>query len=471
MRNTWSEAWPRVAFSTLIATMALAADSATAQAVSTRPCRAIEGPQYLGTLDRSKTSVIVFIHGVLSSAASAWSQDQENSWPCLLRGEPAFSNSNIYLYGYETSLRDENPSIEKVARQLLVDLNHDDVLNHAHVTIVAHSMGGLVTARMLLAMNASKPEVRQKLNRIKLVSFFGTPATGADIANIASQISYSVQFEEMKRVQGQQPLIDEWARVSWPFAWYCLAEGKNTGWSWGFGTLVVPKESATALCRQRPAQSIETLERFDHISMVKPATLQDPPHRYFRRFFMSCVNDALPKTYPDSEANKDDGRAMIRTLDKLRADLSATTDAARDAQVTRVQDALYQSGSKSERYVLPLNAPQASLLPTAFERLASRAFALELIKLFDGNPNELQQTWVGRLAHLDKFLPDGQLTELRREWTSAGYAQDSDFVLTLKPRPNGEQVVLLGAVQEMAGVRAGRIRGWLILPARPKLCV
>lgn len=434
------------------------------------PCRAIEGPAYLGQHDPSKTSVVVFVHGVLSNAISAWSPDADHSWPCLLRDEPAFNNSNIYLYGYQTNLLDESPSIEKVARQLLIELKNEGVLNHAHITIVAHSMGGLVIARMLLNWN-SIPDMRPMLDRVKLVNFFGTPATGSDMANVARMISPSIQFEEMRGKIGQKALIDQWSNVSWPFRWYCLAEGNVTSQWVIIRVLVVPKESATALCRKRPPLAMETLEGFDHITMVKPRSLQDSQHRYLRRYFMSCVTDALPKTHPPSEAGSADGQSMLQALHRLWSGMSDTTQSGRDARLALVQDTLYQSDKWADGYLLPSNLSQVSLMSKSFERQGSRPFALEFIKLFDNNPNDLQPTWVGRLGELDRYFPDGQLTELRQSWTSAGYASDRDFVLTLRQRANGEQVVLLGSIQEINGERKGRIRGLLVLPAPPNICI
>lgn len=442
---------------------------AHAQAAPPAPCLPIEGPVFLGGRDPNRTSVVVFVHGVLSSARTAWSGKADQSWPCLLRNEPAFDNSNIYLYRYDAQLLGSTPAVDKVAEQLRKDLQTEGVLNHAHITIVAHSMGGLVTAQMLLRMHASE-DMRDKLSRIKLVSFFGTPATGADIANVASYLSDSIQFADMRPGGRQQALIDQWQKVNWPFHWYCLAEGQRMGFfsfvsALGGGVLVVPKDSATALCQRRP-DGVDVLEQFDHSSMVKPVSLQDTPHRYLKRYFLSCAGDAIPKTYPNSEVHTPDGRAMLQTLDRLR---SSAFDLATAPAV--VQEALYQSDTWSDRFVLPSNPGQPALTARSFERLPGRAFALEFVKLFAGNPEELVPAWVGRLKTLDLYRADGLLTELRQSWVAAGYAQDSDVVLALEQRSTGEQVVIIGAVQnDVTGMRKGRIRGLLILPAQPRTC-
>lgn len=430
-------------------------------------CRPIGGPAYLGNHDPAKTSVVVFIHGVLSNALEAWSRSSNHSWPCLLRAEPIFDNSNIYLYAYDTSVLGTSPSIEKVAGQLLKDLQNERVLSHAHVTFVAHSMGGLVLSRMLLQMQSGTSH-RSQLERIKLVLFYGTPATGADIANLASLVSDNVQFEEMRSGGSQQALIDRWLSVSWPFPWYCIAEGKRTGWAWLIGTLVVPRESATALCRGRPA-GIEVLEQFDHLTMVKPASLQDTPHRYFNRNFVSCVGAAIPRGEPPSEAGTPDGQLMLRTLHALRISLSDDSEAGRAAALSAVQSAL--SDAWTDSYVIPSNPSRPSLVPGTFDRLGNRPFAIEFLKLFQPRPSDLAPAWVGRVATLERYVADGQLIELRRVWTSAGLVNESDVVVALEPRTGGDQVFIIGGVQpSVVNDRQARIRGLLIVPAPPGTC-
>ncbi len=471
MKSCSSPCSGRAARRCVVAALALLApwSAAWAQAAAQPACLPIDGPAYLGGHDAARTSVVVFVHGVLSDARGAWSRSEDQSWPCLLRNEPAFDNSNIYLYGYDTGLLGSSPSTEKVADHLLTDLLNDQVLNHAHVTIVAHSMGGLVLSRALLKMHTD-PLYATKLGRIKLVQFYGTPATGADISNLASFFSSNAQFEEMRTGQQQNDLIDRWASVQWPFPWYCLAEGRRTGWSWLVGTMVVPPESAKALCKTRP-KGFEVLEHFDHLTMVKPVSLQDTPHRYLQRNFLSCVRAALPRQEPPSEAGTPEGRLMVDTLNMLRKALADDSAAGAVAALRAVQGALYVSDGWADQYVMPSSMAPPSLVAKDFDRLTGRAFALEFLKLFQRQPADLSPAWVGRLGTLHRYVADGQLIELRRAWTAAGLMDDNDTVVALEPRTGGDQIFVLGGVQPVpTGGLEARIRGLLAVPPQPRVC-
>src|SRR5437016_2486101 len=70
-------------------------------------CKRGERIGYLGSHDTSSSSVVVFVHGVLSNSYDAWTYTRwigENSyWPCLLRAESAFKTTNIYVHNYRTA--------------------------------------------------------------------------------------------------------------------------------------------------------------------------------------------------------------------------------------------------------------------------------------------------------------------------------------------------------------------------------
>ena len=235
--------------------------------------------------------------------------------------------------------------------------------------------------------------------------------------------------------------------------------------------MVVPRESATALCRARPA-GIEDLEQFDHLTMVKPASLQDTPHRSFQRHFMSCVSAALPSSAPPSEASTPDGQLMLRMLATLRNGLSDDSEPGRVAALSVVQTALYIPTTFAESYVIPLNPKEPSLVAKTFGLLAGRPFAVEFLNLFRPHPAGLSPAWVGRLGTLERLVPDGQLVELRRGWTSAGLMEPGDLVAALEPGDGGEQVFVIGGIQQSAaGDRQARIRGLLIVPPSPRVCV
>lgn len=471
--------WARIVTVFLFIAIFGIGDPASAQSVAGSPCRLTNGAAYLSGQDKAKTSVVVFVHGVMSNAVDAWSYDTSTSWPCLMRDAPVVgSTSNVYVHEYSTTFLGTNPSIEQLATQLRKDLYTDDVLRaHAHITIVAHSMGGLVVSNMLLNMWHS-PTYKPYIARIKLVQFYGTPATGAEIANVANSFSSSVQFEEMRKQGMQQALVDKWVAIKWPFHWHCVAEGKPIGGVWGgiitfFGyssLQVVSRESAAALCRDRP-QNFHTLLGFDHMSMVKPESLSAEPHRYVFRNFKSCVAGSIVQPAALDLAGTPDGQMLLGMLSKLRERLSDGSDPGQ-ANIQRViEDALFKSGW-SDRYFLPKRMGVASLNDVDYESLPGRVFANEFVNFFRPRAGSVKTSWVSRVRSLETYVPDGYLIELRRKWIASGQLQDADYAIALDmPDANG-QVLVVGGIQkdDATGFMQARIRGFLLLPLEPQTC-
>ena len=97
-----------------------------------------------------------------------------------------------------------------MAKQLKAALEDKGVLrDHAHVVLLCHSMGGLVTRRALLLL--------RDLRKVSMIYFYATPTDGAAIAELASKISLSPQLKSMLPLEGNEALQqvqDDW--INWP---------------------------------------------------------------------------------------------------------------------------------------------------------------------------------------------------------------------------------------------------------------
>jgi len=456
-----------------------AGGSLWAQAVP-GPCAPPGRSGYVGQAVPSQASAVVFVHGVLGSPADTWGADPAQSWPCLLRQEASFDSSSIWVYGYDSALAGPSPSIQRVAEQMLSELVADDVFRHTRLTIVAHSMGGLVTSRLLLLMQ-ERPDLRALLPRIRLVMFYGTPAKGSEIADIAAVFSSNTQFEEMKARAEPGELLQRWSAVRWPFKWYCLAEGQRTGIAFEagffpalnpFGWKIVDESSASALCagRAHPADVLNA----DHRTIVKPAGLGGSSHLHLRRRFRSCVSDAVPRSVPASQVGTTDGQLMVDMVSAVRAGLrsDAATGAIPATAIPAVLAATANySGSLSDTFFFPHDPQQPSLLARDFDKLDRRRFSHEVSKLFVDRAVEFSPAWIGRLPGLASYAADGMWTETHRSWISSGEISDDDWAIVLPPRTGLGQPVLVGMIQQAeGGRRVGRLRGLLILPEQPSTC-
>lgn len=471
--------WAR--FVTLLGVVAIfgIGNTAFAQSAAAGPCTLTNGAAYLKGHDKTKTSVVVFVHGVMSNAVDAWSYDRSTSWPCLMLGAPVVGpTSNIYVHAYRTGFLGTNPSIEQVAAQLLKDLDADDVLKgHAHITIIAHSMGGLVVSNMLLQMWHSS-KYKSHVDRVKLVQFYGTPATGAEIAKVASLFSNSVQFEEMRKQEIKQALVEKWVATKWPFRWHCVAEGKPTGgWFGGFitffgylSTQIVEPESAAALCRDRP-QNFHTLLGFDHMSMVKPDSVSSEPYRYVFRNFKSCVAKSIIRPTPSNEAGTPNGQMFLRMLSLLRVRFIDGSDPGQADVQQAIEEVLFKS-NWNDQYFLPKRMGVASMVDMDYENLPSRIFANEFVRFFRPRAASVKPSWISRISSLETFVPDGNLVELRSKWIASGQLQNSDYAVALDMPDVDGQVLVVGGIQkdEATGSLQARIRGFLLLPVEPQTC-
>ena len=126
-------------------------------------------------------AAIVLVHGFTGKAESTWS----TMAPQLL-GVEALHGWDIISYGYKTELRVDllrglwaaNPDLTALAHSYAGALEASPPLDeYQALTLVAHSMGGLVTQRMLV----DHPQIRA---RTRNVVCYGTPSNGLAKASI-----------------------------------------------------------------------------------------------------------------------------------------------------------------------------------------------------------------------------------------------------------------------------------------------
>jgi pimeloyl-ACP methyl ester carboxylesterase len=110
--------------------------------------------------DNRSDTVLIFVHGVLSSPRGAWLLEGKTDstasvfFPDLVADDPRFGQPAIFMAGYETDLSTGNYDIEqavKSVREALVlpDLNGHHVLDRHNIVFVTHSMGGVVVRDLL----------------------------------------------------------------------------------------------------------------------------------------------------------------------------------------------------------------------------------------------------------------------------------------------------------------------------------
>jgi hypothetical protein len=136
---------------------------------------------------------IVFIHG-LNGSRSSWIDEKDKFVDTLRKEKGIYENYGLYIFQYPTKIAELtlikkllsiipkikknqfNVSIRRTA--LMLKTNIDEILrDYSTVIVVAHSMGGLVSKKMLVEMQPVE------LKKVKLFMSLSVPHSGAPLAN------------------------------------------------------------------------------------------------------------------------------------------------------------------------------------------------------------------------------------------------------------------------------------------------
>ena len=264
----------------LLLTGLLVATSCNREAVlTTSPGHSMIGPHYIRRANAN--TVIVFVHGVFGDAQSTWTNPESRAfWPDLLTGDEAFNGADIYVLSFDSPYVRTASTIDELVEQAHQDLVSDEVFSkHGRVIFVCHSMGGLVTRKILTRY---QPLARS----VPLIYFFATPTEGAEITRLA------LAFSDNPQVIGMLPagadnyvtlLQRDWRAAQFHIVSRCAFEQKPT-----HGVQIVNQMSASQLC-DGPVLPIAR----DHTGIVKPLDRNDRSYVAFRAAYIEAVRSGV----------------------------------------------------------------------------------------------------------------------------------------------------------------------------------
>ena len=221
--------------------------------------------------NRNARRLIIFVHGFTGDSVETWRHERTAAyWPEMILKDQAFLEADIAVYGFPSSVFEKSFSIDEVADNLRLRLDSISVKSeYDEMVFVAHSLGGLIVRAFALKY--------RDYPRIPLAYFYATPSNGADLANIATIISDNNQVLGLRKLQENLFLQSQSAQwfaspLKASMRSYCAYETTKTN-----GLMVVPRESATALCNERLDPIAE-----NHIRIVKPANEQSDAYVSFK---------------------------------------------------------------------------------------------------------------------------------------------------------------------------------------------
>lgn len=156
-------------------------------------------------------TVIVFVHGIFSNSRDAWlaSDSPCTYWPVMVSKDAAFAKAGIFVAGYYADSDAGNFDVRQAAIALrdVLARNYDETFapsQYPKVLFVAHSLGGIVTRRML-AKYWNTPQAHDRIGLMLMAS----PSRGSAWATRAFGIADYFKLDMAAQLRPGDPVLDE----------------------------------------------------------------------------------------------------------------------------------------------------------------------------------------------------------------------------------------------------------------------
>lgn len=218
--------------------------------------------EYIHALRQNQTkAAIVFLHGFGGNTTRTW-----GDFPSLVATSSALDKWDICALGYNTSLVPDifglwraDASIEMYSTYLCTCLLDGALSKYSALTLVGHSMGGLIIQHALV----NNERVRSKVSHVFL---FATPSAG-----ISREYSLLTRFKRPVEDMMQGSTFITNLRAGWahhftsttPFELRVVAGDRDA--------LVPPESVLTPF-----PDMVHAVSAGDHIQVVKPKVFEDP---------------------------------------------------------------------------------------------------------------------------------------------------------------------------------------------------
>lgn len=260
-------------------------------------------------------TVLVFVHGIFSNNQAAWLNNNEAAgcpyWPKMVANDPAFAKAGVFVASYYSGPASGNFDVKQAANQLLniLSLPHGDdysPIQYPKLVFVAHSLGGIVTRRLLTS--ESKAFSRHKLGLVLMAS----PSRGSAWADRADWIASRLGNKMALQLRPDDPVLTE---IHEAFSNLLRANPASLNIQgteqfenlffrceglWGCTlTSLAPRNIVSETDGGYYFGAPQVVPQTDHSSIVKPARPDDQSHQRLKQFFSTKFAASL-RPYKDS---------------------------------------------------------------------------------------------------------------------------------------------------------------------------
>jgi pimeloyl-ACP methyl ester carboxylesterase len=267
---------------------------------------------------KDSSSVIVFVHGILSDSRGCWLSEKTEPttyWPQLVTLDNRLQNPSVFLGGFYTAIDAGEFDISDCAKQLLQGLSipdteqHRTVLEHKRIVFICHSTGGIVV-RYLLTRYPDK--FKEKDVGLILIA---SPSYGSKLADklggligfYHNQLGIHLKWgnDVLRNLDDEfKELLDRKTIPDLVGAEACENHFILHRRFLPDRSFVVERESAGRYF------SVRMLQDTDHFSTVKPTDFNHPAHRLLVEFWLRHYGSPFePKLRDLLESSKAEMRA------------------------------------------------------------------------------------------------------------------------------------------------------------------
>ncbi|MEM8951285.1 MAG: alpha/beta hydrolase [Pseudomonadota bacterium] len=311
-------------------------------------------------------TAIVFVHGLASDSRDAWfykgdGAEEDAYWPAILRDDPVFAGSAIFLGGYHTEVDSHDYDFRDAANQLHRSLAigigpaSSAVLDHPNILFVTHSAGGIVVRHMLTR------HVEDFSDKAVGLVLIASPSIGSRDADRFEFIAELVRSKQGEQLGFNNPFLESLDKdfknlvhrdkiprlkgVEWLEHYLLFGMlGKIVGI--GRDEVLVDEQSGG-----RYFGEPERMPGSDHVSIAKPSSRDHESHRalvYFhKRTFKKLIETSEQVAAPGDEEGVEEASASLAASKaesaaarlNPNAELAKTTEPAEPVRIDEKRSA------------------------------------------------------------------------------------------------------------------------------------